>query len=111
MTKAKEFRVSIRELLELLSSKEKQLAYKTKVPKANVASELICMWFDDLFYPETDLFKSAFKPHEINQLALFNNAYEGLTKKLPDNFEDYRTNKEWNQVMVHARQTLDHIQW
>jgi hypothetical protein len=111
MTKSQEFRASMQELLELIASKEQQLAYQTNVPIADVAAELLCMWFDDMFHPDTDLFQSSFSQKEIEQLSSFNKSYDILAKKLPGTLEEYHKNKEWSQIMEQAHKTLANIQW
>jgi len=111
MTNESDFRASIKEFLELLSSKEQQLKYKANVPIADVAAELVCMWFDDMYHPDTDLFKRSFTPKEISQLSTFNSVYDNLANKLPDTLEGYHKSKEWAQIMKHAQQLHSAIQW
>lgn len=110
MTEESEFRESIKELLEL-SSKEQQLEYQANVPIADIAAELVCMWFDDMFHPDTDLFKKSFTPEEISQLSSFNKFYDNLANELPYTLEGYHKCKEWEQIMEKAQQVYGAIQW
>ena len=111
MTKAQEFRASMRKLLELLSSKEEQLQYQRNVPIANVEAELVCMWFDDMYHPDTELFKSSFTPEEMQLLESFNNLYDQHVSILPDTLHEYHKSKEWNQIMAEANNVLTNIKW
>ncbi len=63
-------------LLELLASREKQLDYQQRVPLVNIKNELFCMWFDDLYVPESAIFRQAFSEEELTALRSFNECYE-----------------------------------
>lgn len=111
MTTREEFRKSVRELIELISSREQQFEYQENVPIANVASELLCMWFDDLYHPETDLFQNSFESKELEILEAFNQFYDSRTNKLPDTLEELHRAKEWNQIVSEAKRVLNDISW
>jgi len=101
----------MRELLELLSSKEEQLKYQNNVPIANVEAELVCMWFDDMYHPDTDLLKCSFTPEEIQQLESFNNLYDKHAGNLPNTLHEYHQSVEWSLIMAEANIVLTNIKW
>lgn len=72
-----------RELLELLSSREAQAQYEVDVPIANVPAELLCMWFDDRYHPETVWFTEAFTSRERAALAAFDAFFSAVADGLP----------------------------
>jgi len=55
--------------LQLLATPSEQLAYESNVPIANVPSELICSFCDDLFHPKAKEMISAFSNDELKGLA------------------------------------------
>lgn len=72
-----------RELLELLSSREAQVQYEADVPVANVPAELLCMWFNDHYHPETVWFTEAFTSRERAALAAFDGFFSAVADGLP----------------------------
>ena len=72
-----DLRSGILDLLELLSSRDRQLEYERRVPQVSIPTELICMWFDDLYVPESEAFKRCFSEEELAAMAAFNNYYDG----------------------------------
>ncbi len=103
------FRDSIKNLLELLSSKEDQLKYQKDIPIANVPAELLCMWFDDCYHPNTRLFKRSFSSNEQEKLEEFNQFYDTHCKKLPDILEEMHINEDWKLIMHKAKETLEEV--
>jgi len=98
------------ELLRTIASPEKQLAFQESVPAANVADELVCMWFDD-FHPASDLFVEAFSGKEIAPMEWFTRVFDKYVSSLPDNLEDMLKSPEWELVMRQARLTLQANGW
>jgi len=95
--------------LELLASREKQLDYQRRVPFVNIKNELLCMWFDDLYVPEDQIFKRAFSDEELAALRSFNECYEEQAKALklvPGGIEAWLENDAWARVMGKAAETL-----
>src|SRR5436190_14097080 len=70
-------RRSIIDLLRLLADADAQLEYERSVPIANVPAELFCMWADDQYHPDSDLFRAAFAPDEVEVLAIFDEQFGG----------------------------------
>ena len=62
-------RAGILELLELLADAAAQERYEHNVPIADVPAELCCMWFDDLYHPDSPAFQAAFTVAELDALA------------------------------------------
>ena len=108
---AADLRRNIIELVQTLASKEEQLAYERNVPIANVPAELICIWFDDLYHPQWDLFIEAFAPVERDRLAKFHIFYEARHKRLPDSLAEMHQNPAWIEVMNEAQQVLKDLGW
>jgi hypothetical protein len=81
---SKELRKAIIEHLRLLSSFEAQIEYERTVPLPDVPAELFCIWFDDLYHPDTPNFHAAFAPHEQEILATFHHRFERISDSLPD---------------------------
>ncbi len=103
-------RVRIIELLQLLASEQEQLDYEKDVPIADVPAELLCMWFDDLYYPGS--IGSRFNQSEAATLAKFNDFYDVEKRKLPQSSGTIRTwlaNSTWRKIMTAANDTLKEI--
>lgn len=102
-----------RELLVLLSDSDAQLAYEVNVPIANVPAELVCMWFDDLYLPDSVLFRDSFSPEEAVVLAEFNSTYDAYEDKLPmdEGVVALHASSEWATVMAAATAALDSLGW
>jgi hypothetical protein len=98
-------------LMRMLASKDEQLAYERDVPIADVPAELVCMWFDDLYHPDTDLFLEAFSPSERERLARFHVFYNARHKRLADTLAEMHQNGAWLEVMDEAQQVLDDLGW
>ena len=101
-------RRSVVDLLELLSSSEKQLEYERAVPH-DISAELLCMWFDDFYIPDSESFKHSFSQEELAAMADFNNYYFNHEKLLPDTcggITSWLTNEVWQGIMQKAKETL-----
>ena len=103
------FREQIVGLLRLLGNPEAQLAYERRVRIANVPAELFCMWFDDQYHPDTDVFRSSFLPRERLILAEFHQKFDSIARALPGEFETVaalHARSEWSRLMQAAADTL-----
>ena len=108
---AADLRQNIIGLVQLLASKEKQLAYECDYPIADVPVELVCMWFDDLYHPQWDLFVDAFSHKERVRLARFHTFYDLRVERLPDTLAEMHDSDVWNEVMTEAQQVLEDLGW
>ena len=108
---AVDLRNNIVGLVRTLASKDEQLAYEFNVPIANVPAELVCMWFDDLYHPDADLFLEAFTPAERERLARFHAFYEARVEQLPDTLAEMHQNAAWLEVMSEAQRVMDDLGW
>jgi len=100
------------ELLKLLASEENQLAYERNVQHVDITSELVCMWFDDLYQPHDAFFISCFSADELAALADFDQFYDQRIGHLPESKGTVRTwlaDSSWREVMAIARETLSRI--
>lgn len=67
------FRESIRGLLESLAA----------LDPMEGPTELICLWFDDLYLPDFSGWIACFNPQELRAMAEFNALYASVEKSLP----------------------------
>jgi hypothetical protein len=105
------FRSNILDLLQLISSKERQDKYQKDVPYVNIADELICMWFDDCYHPDDNQFKNNFDSNELKILDDFSTYFNQRVPKLPKNYYDYWESKGWLEVVGKAKETLEKLGW
>ncbi|KGJ91758.1 hypothetical protein [Colwellia psychrerythraea] len=108
-----ELRKSIIDFIRLISSSQKQFEYENNVSIANVSSELICMWFDDLYHSNSELFLNSFSAKELEDLSLFNEFYDLRVKDIPssDGVKGLLENKSWLEVQSHANALLNKYTW
>lgn len=93
---ASDLRKNVLDLLWLIASREKQLAYDREERIADPATELGCMWFDDLYKPDWSLFKEAFTPAEQDTLAAFDRCDRAQSKQLPDTLAAMQQSFVWH---------------
>ena len=99
-------------LLELLASREKQPDYEQRTPLVNIKNELFCMWFNDLYVAESEIFRQAFSEEELTALRSFNECYEEQAealKRAPGAIETWLENDAWARVMRKAAETLSRL--
>jgi len=106
-------RTGLRELLALISDPESQREYERNVPVANVATELICMWFDDLYHPDPQWISGGFSPRELELLAEFHDFYDHRADSLPTDggVAILQRSPEWSEVMRKAQETRVKLGW
>ncbi|HMC98220.1 MAG TPA: hypothetical protein VKG92_11230 [Flavobacteriales bacterium] len=100
------------DLLQLLASEERQLAYEQNVPHVDITAELVCMWFDDQYHPTDALFASSFSADELAALAEFHQFYDQRNDHLPESKGTVRTwlaDHSWRAIMGKAQETLTRI--
>ncbi|WP_180146916.1 hypothetical protein [Desulfoluna butyratoxydans] len=102
-------RKNIKEILDLISSKEEQIKYEKEVPIANVPAELICTWFDDLYHPQSKLHQEAFSDDEQQILDSFNTFYESRVGELPETLSEMHINLQWEEIIKEAQRVLRSI--
>lgn len=90
-----------------MSSARKQLEYSLSVPYVAVPTELICLWFDDVYIPD-DAFNRSFSSEELDAMAIFDDYFDARRKFLPENvgIKKLLETEDWQQIMHQARQTL-----
>lgn len=96
-------------ILELLSSEELQLQYEKNVPRVDITNELVCMWFDDYYFPDDEMIGQSFSVEELEELRKFNKFYDDRFKLLPESKGTVLTwlgNKTWQEIMAEAQNTL-----
>ena len=102
----------ITDLLQLLASEKRQLAYERNVPHADFTAELVCMWFDDLYHPDDTFFTSCFSADELATLAEFHLFYDQRNDRLSESKGTVRTwlaDRSWREIMRKAQETLSRI--
>ena len=97
-------RDALLELLDLLADASAQERYEHDVRIADVPSELVCMWFDDMYLPESPTFRSAFSAAELDALAGFNRFYSSRVSALPagGGVPALHRSKAWGEIMAEA---------
>ena len=108
-----EARKVFQDLLNLISSAAEQFEYEASVPIANVPAELVCMWFDDHYYPNSEWFLECFSPQGRDTLAEFHRFYEARVDALPDTEQvsELQKSTEWQEVMAKAKEAAGEIEW
>jgi hypothetical protein len=109
MRAAPDCRQSVIEVLKLLSSPERQLAYERNVPQIAVTNELLSGWFDDTYLPESVRFRECFSAAELEAMAAFDAFFEEHSNSLPTvrrGVSDWLMNENWRQIMQRAKDLL-----
>lgn len=106
-----QYKNALVELLRTIAHRERQLEYQRNVPIANVAAELVCEWFDDLYHPEAIFFQNLFTESERARLAKFNEFYGGRVDELPDTLDEMHASRSWHEIEREARQVLIDCHW
>ena len=101
-----DFRKSFINYLELLSSDEKLRKYKEEVPIADVPAEIVCMWFDDLYTINDEIFNNAFSQKERQLLKEFNDYFALRVEKLSNNFDSLMQSIEFIEIRQKALEIL-----
>jgi hypothetical protein len=110
------FRQDVIEVLELISSKEKQLDYQKNVPIAYVSAELFNQWEDCYQIPrEQKWYSEAFTEKELEVLAVFNRSLEHISaciSKNPPDIAEFVEAPEWldlSKAAIAALKRLNEI--
>ena len=98
----------ILDLLALLADPAAQRRYEVAVPIANVPADLVCMWLDDGYHPDSSWFIEAFSPGERERLADFNRVFEAISQSLPTDggVSALQAASGWDTVCRVAAETL-----
>ncbi len=105
---SKNLRRELIKLLELLSSPLEQKKYAEQFGSETAISEMVCMWFDDQYQPERELFKAAFSEKELIILATFNSFYDPIVDKLPEHsIDELLSESQWNELTERAKHTVE----
>ncbi len=100
--------------IDLLANLDSQIKYEEEVGIVHIPSELVCVWFDDLYHPETELFNESLKKSEKSVLADFNTRFDELLKKtdkhvLSETIEDLQKDKYWQSVVTLAQNVIEKL--
>ena len=104
----KVMRKNIFEIIELWSSKDKQLDYQENVPIADVSSELFCQWADT-YTPEFIDFRETFNTIELGLLSEFDKELHIISDKKPKPLPEIREfieTAEWKALNDKAKEIL-----
>ncbi|XOZ33954.1 hypothetical protein ACMDCT_01580 [Halomonadaceae bacterium KBTZ08] len=97
--------------IQLIADTEAQKRYEIDVPIADVPSELVCQWFDDVYKPENGSYREAFTSHELEIFADFNAFYDSLVDHLPETLEEMHRCYAWKQIAGKAEWVLAVLNW
>lgn len=103
---AKTVRNSVIDILDLLGDYERQIDYGKAVGDYIAIQEMVCMWFDDNYHPDSENFIKGFSESELIKLKEFNDYYDSIINKIPD--QDIRTlhiDPNWEKLVRLAQQT------
>lgn len=105
--KEKEISENIRfrtiELLLLYSSASQQREYANKVGDQTAITEMVCMWFDDLYDINSVIFRSAFAHFELFKLEDFNKFFDEVDELIPeDSIDELLGDSNWKILMEKA---------
>ena len=106
-------RKNIFELIELWSSKDKQLDYQESVPIADVSSEMFCQW-DDSYTPKSVDFRQAFTEVELGLLSEFDKELNIISEKTPNRLPEIREfieTEEWTTLNDKAKDILTKMKY
>ena len=110
---AEVMRKNIFEIIELWSSKDKQLDYQDSVPIADVSSELFCQWADS-YTPEFIDFREAFNTVELGLLSEFDKELNIISEKTPNRLPEIREfieTEEWKTLNDKAKDILTKMKY
>lgn len=97
--------------IQLIADTEAQERYEIDVPIADVPSELVCQWFDDIYKAEWEPYREAFTSKELEVLAEFNAFYDSLVDRLPETLEEMHRCYAWRQIVGKAEWVLAMLKW
>lgn len=104
------FRKSILAHARLVASAEAQLRYEADVPIADVPSELICGYTDDLYFPTSEVLREAFSESEQKSLAEFYGrlcvAADAFGRARVTGVRDILKLPDWRATMAFAEQLV-----
>ena len=99
-------RENLVDLLDLLSDKDKQIEYAKLVSDQTAITELVCMWFDDLYHPDNKIFVLAYSDKELEALKKFNAYYDTISDKIQnDSIEKLIADPNWVELIRLASET------
>ena len=104
-------RGAIREHLALLADLEAQRRYECDVPIAAVPAELVCIWFDEIYHPESPAHQAAFTSSELKALEGFSALFDSVNSSLGElqSVVELQAREEWTQLSVAAEKLLCEI--
>src|SRR4051812_6643383 len=90
-------------LVGTFASVREQIHYQCDVPGGNATAELICQWFDDLYHPDDETWRSLFTPHQLEAMAAFHRLFSAELPHL-DRVAvwEAQTNPHWRRVVEAA---------
>lgn len=99
-------RESLMDLLDLLSDENKQIEYAKKVGDKVAIDELVSMWFDDQYKPNSKIFIKAYNNKELVVLKKFNDFYSLISNKITeDTIEKLLAEPNWVELIRQAAET------
>ena len=103
---AKNLRKRVIEILDLIGDYNQQIEYAKTMGDYIAIQEMICMWFDDIYGPESENFRKGFTEIELNILKEFNDYYDSIHKTLPDqDIQTLHIDQNWEKLVRLAQKT------
>lgn len=98
-------------VLQLWSSKEKQLEYQKAVPNTQVSTELFEQW-NDFYTPTAEVMKQAFDKSELKLLEKFDkiitDKFKELNNSIPD-LNEFIKASEWKELNLLSKKILTNL--
>ena len=99
-------------LLQLLASGSEQDRYQSEVAPIDIASELICMWFDGFFENSgRERLAPFLTDEELRCVDEFHDFYDKRVDLLPKTYAQLRESALWREVIQKADETLIALGW
>lgn len=95
-------RNSILDHIKLLSSSDEQLAYERNAEFTHAPSEMISIFFEDLYNPDDEKFSASFTVDELDDLAQLNSLLEKAAESQFCSVSELINNDDWKNVMAFA---------
>ncbi len=101
-------RKTVKGVISTFANLGQQLAYQEALPSINIPGELYCQWFDDVYHPDVEMWRSIFSDRErrcFDALAQILRRHEELLvgRKL----SDVLLTKEWSEINELAARALE----
>jgi hypothetical protein len=93
--------------IKLLSSPEEQLTYERNAEFTHAPSEMTSIFFEDLYNPDDEQFKSSFTEDERDELSQLSSLLEKAAESQFCSVAELINNDDWKNVMTFAKALIN----